>query len=201
MRRPCSGRALSSVRPSVLCVLLVTACSALWSPPPALAHTSLVSSTPAPDAVVAVPVEVVTLVFSEPVSPRTVQVVVSGPDGADLAAGPVQVSGGTVTRSVGARSTAGSYRLAYRVLAEDGHPITGQVPFEVALSAAGSPTTSAATTTAQPPAAGSAQTPEGASRTAGTTSSAPALLAVLSGLALVLGIGAVRAARRVEPGR
>lgn len=200
MRRPCSGRA-SSVPSSVLLVLLVAASSTLGSASPALAHTSLVGSTPAPDAVVSSAPEV-TLVFSEPVSARHVQVVVTGPDGAELADGPVQVSGSTVSRSLAALPASGGYRLAYRVLAEDGHPVTGEVPFRVDLPAAGAAGVGATPTTEPPPATVAApQTAPQTSGTGGTTSIVPALLAGLAGVALVLVVGAVRAARRAEPGR
>ena len=191
MRSPCSGRASS-----VTCGLLLGACSVLWSPTPALAHTSLVGSTPSSSAVVSTPLDAVTLVFDQPVSPRLARVVVSGPDGADVADGPARVSGGTVTRAVGAPPPAGDYRLAYRVLAEDGHPITGQVRFRVTSSAVptGAVTTAVPQQQVQP-----ASAP--ASQTASQTYLVPALVAGLVGAGVVLVLGAVRAGRRAGAGR
>ena len=209
MRRPCSGRARSSVPPSTgprgpfllpsaLCLSIVSA-SVLCGASPASAHTSLVSSSPAADAVVDAPVEVVTLVFDEPVSPRQIRMIVTGPGGADVADGPARVSGGTVTRAVGAWPTGGSYRLAYRVLAEDGHPIAGQVPFQVRLPAA-TVVPPPVTTADRPPATDAAQ-PAQASRQDGSTGVAPALFAGLVGVGAVLVAGAVRAARRSPASR
>ena len=201
MPRSPSGPARSWLsRSSAAGVALVAACSVLSSARPALAHTSLVSTSPRPNTVVVDPVEVVTLVFSQPVSPDQVQVVVTGPEGADVADGPSRVSGGAVSRSVGAWSTPGTHRLAYRVLAEDGHPITGEVSFEVAPAAVGPPPASTATTTVPPTATGPAQAPISASRPAGTIV-APALLTVLGAVAVALVVGAVRAGRRAGAGR
>ena len=221
MRRPCSARARSSPRASAACVLLVVAGWALWSPTPALAHTSLLGSTPAPSASVSAPLESVTLEFSQAVSPRQARIVVSGPDGVDLADGPVRVSGGTVTRAVGAQPTAGDYRLAYRVLAEDGHPITGQVQFRLTSSAvqagnvqaggvqAGGVQGGAVPPAAQPTGAATPGVPQQqpvpalatSSRGTGPASLVPALVAGLVGVGVVLVLGAVFAGRRAGAAR
>jgi methionine-rich copper-binding protein CopC len=190
----------SCTRPWLLwsVLLVVAACSVVWSAPPAWAHTSLVSSTPASGAVLVDPVEVVTLAFSQPVSPRQVQVVVTGPDGEDLGQGAVQVSGGTVSRSLGAWSQSGEHQLAYRVLAQDGHPITGQVRFSVALPAGAAPTPSPSTAVPSitpREVAGSAQP-----TVAQGTSVVPALVAGLAGVAVLLVVAGVRAGRRTQVG-
>lgn len=213
MRRLCPGRAETSARPvlvrrpvvgrsSVLCVLLLSGPVVLATAGPALAHTSLVRSDPGTSAVVAGPFDTVTLVFDQPVSSRAAQVVVTGPDGADVAAGPARVAGATVSAPVTGFPSAGGYRLAYRVLAEDGHPLTGQVPFEVAPAAVTDIPTAAGATSTPAPVSGAAQaqTPAAATRSSGT-GVAPAALAGLAALAGALVAGAVRAGRRGRTGR
>ena len=92
---------------------------------PASAHTALERSAPAADASVAAAPDVVELVFTEPVSPRLATVVVTGPDGASAADGPVKVSGASVVQPLRADAVPGRYRVASRVVATDGPPITG----------------------------------------------------------------------------
>jgi hypothetical protein len=165
---------------------------------PAQAHTSLVSSAPSSGAVLEGPVPVVTLVFSRPVLSRQAQVVVTGPDGAAVAGGPAQVSGGTVRWPVGPWPTSGAYRLAYRVLAEDGHPITGEVPFRVSPAVA--PTPTAAPPPGSPAVTGSASAPA-SSPGPPATPLVPALASALAAVAVLLVVGGVRAGRRAGLGR
>ena len=179
---------------AVLGVLLVVACSSIWGARPALAHTSLISSTPAPDAVVDEPAAVVTLVFDTPVSSRRARLVVTGPGGVDVGDGPARTSGGTVSLPVGAWPTSGVFRLSYRVLAEDGHPLTGQLPFRVTSGAAAGDQAAAPSAT-PPTAAGPAPAPPATDPRTGTTV-VPVLVAVLCALAVVLVVGGSRAGRR-----
>lgn len=155
---------------------------------PALAHTSLVSTTPAAGAVVAAEVGSVTLVFSQPVLSSQALVVVSGPDGADRADGPAQVSGGTVSQPVGPVPTSGSHRLAYRVLAEDGHPITGEVSFQVEQAAAPA-------AAVPPPVAAAPAEVTTASSSPGGGGWAPALAVGLGVVSVAFVAAAVRARR------
>ena len=182
-------------------VVALAVCCVLGTAQPALAHTSLVSTSPAADTVIVDAVEVVTLVFTQPVSPDQVQVVVTGPGGVDVMDGPIRVSGGSVNRSVGAWTASGTHRLAYRVLAEDGHPITGEVSFGVAPAAVGPAPTGSPTTTSVPTAtAGPGQAPSSAPRPVGTNV-ALALVTVLGAVAVLLVVGAVRAGRHAGAGR
>lgn len=223
MRRPGPGRALSS-----LLLLVVAAAPVLLTAGPARAHTSLVSSSPAAGSVVA-DLGVVTLVFSQAVSPRQVRVVVTGPAGADLAEGSAQVSGGTVRQPVGALTESGDHRLAYRVLAADGHPITGEVPFQVELAATststagpssvGTPVGGPATGDTAPDDTAPDDTAPGDTTPGGTTTGgssaaseprgatqaagggwAPGVALGLAGASVALVAGAVRAGRRDTDG-
>ena len=110
-------------------VALVAGLTGARGAAPAWAHTALAGTTPAAGATVTEPVDAVRLTFTEPVSPGLAQVVVSGPDGAEVTSGEAQVAEQVVTQPLQALPVAGSYRVAYRVVAADGHPITGQLQF------------------------------------------------------------------------
>ncbi|HEY1135266.1 MAG TPA: copper resistance CopC family protein [Nocardioides sp.] len=108
---------------------------------PAQAHASLVSSSPEGGASVAtVPAEV-SLTFSQEVR-APAYVVLTSPSG-DLADGDPVIDGDTVTQAV-TPGPAGSYSLTFRVVSADGHPITGEVTFEVTEGDGSTPDSSAA---------------------------------------------------------
>lgn len=128
-------------------------------------HTSLRSISPADGAVLATPPTQIVLVFDEAVSERFHQVVLTRA-GAAVSLGETAVSSDTVRTPIPGVLEAGAYRIAYRVVATDGHPITGQSAFEVA--GVGSPSgsagtagsvTAAPTGDATPAAAGSPEPP------------------------------------------
>ena len=197
MRRTPSGRATSAPA-----ALLLAACLVAITPSPAQAHTSLATSTPSAGATVVQPLEVVQLVFTSAVSAEQAQVVLTAPDGTDVAQGPARVSGATVGQSVDAWPASGSYRLAYRVLAQDGHPITGRVPFTVdpaaVTSAPAALPTDGATAPAQDPvpvASAAQPAPE-----EGGGWLVPGLAAGLALAVIALGGALVRSSRRSQVG-
>jgi methionine-rich copper-binding protein CopC len=97
----------------------------------------LESSTPRDAAVVGTAPTSVALVFDEAVGKIGAAATLTGPSGT-AASGPVSISGRQVTVPVSA-SGAGSYRLAWRVVSDDGHPVTGTVRWTVRGVAGGSP--------------------------------------------------------------
>jgi methionine-rich copper-binding protein CopC len=99
-------------------------------PSPAAAHASLLASTPeAGDVLEALPDQVV-LEFTEAVSPPA-YVNVRSPDGDPVMVGDPVVRGAVVTQALTDGELPGTYSLAYRVVSEDGHPLTGEVVFSV----------------------------------------------------------------------
>jgi hypothetical protein len=104
--------------------------------------------------------------FSDEVLPGLVRVVVRDARGHDHVAGRVAVLGGRVSarlEDVGA----GRYRVDYRVVAADGHPVTGTYRFRVtagAATATGEATAGAATFAAPPVEASTAGTAFGSTR-------------------------------------
>ena len=106
--------------------------SAVATPMPyaaAPAHSALVSAVPADQAVLASgPTELV-LTFNEEINPRFAQLALSR-SGDVVALNPATATG-TVLRATLADPGPGTYRIAYRVVSADGHPISGETSFTV----------------------------------------------------------------------
>ncbi|HEY9312947.1 copper resistance CopC family protein [Williamsia sp.] len=97
----------------------------------ALAHSSLVSSTPAVDAALDKQPTSIELVFNQDISEQFAQVALTDSAGEQLQLSEVAVSGPTVTTPIVSSVPAGRYTIGYRVVSADGHPITGEVAFSV----------------------------------------------------------------------
>lgn len=194
----------SLLRRLLLAVLVLVALA-----PPASAHTVLQSVTPADGATVTGAAQV-QLVFSGEVREELSAVAVTGPGGTDVVDGPPSGSGTRVVQPLRAPLPDGTWTVAYRVVAADGHPVTGTTTFVVqAQAAAGSEAApeagGAAPGTAAPappadevgsePAAAPAPAPAPPSEASGGT---PVLLLVLVAAALV---GAVLLAVRLRAPR
>lgn len=97
---------------------------------PALAHAALVETDPAGGATLERLPEVATATFSEPVG-SSAYLVVTAPDGTDASAGVAEVVDNTVSVPLEDVGIRGDYRMSYRVVSADGHPIQGEIGFEV----------------------------------------------------------------------
>jgi methionine-rich copper-binding protein CopC len=97
---------------------------------PAAAHAELVdSSPPAGSTLGGVPVTI-ELMFSSSV--KAAAVVLTAPHARRIELGQVRVDGARVTVPVkGKPKGDGGYTIAYRVVARDGHPVSGRVDFNV----------------------------------------------------------------------
>lgn len=134
--------------------LLVTVVVAALAPialvtGPAAAHDVLVSSDPARDATVSGDLDRVTLTLSEPpLAGLQTGIVISVTDagGTEHAEGDVQVSGSTIARDVDV-TDAGPYRVQWRSVSVDGHPISGEYAFTSTGSTASAAPTAAPTAT------------------------------------------------------
>lgn len=135
---------------------------------PAQAHTALKESSPAKDATVPPPSQIVLTFTDEVMVP---QVVVTDASGARRQSGPAEVDGAEVTQRIGGTLEAGTYTVGWRVVAKDGHPVTGTYTFTVAgvpqtPEASGTPDQTAPTTpapqvSATPAGAGNGEGPSG----------------------------------------
>ncbi|MUN35783.1 copper resistance CopC family protein [Actinomadura litoris] len=103
---------------------LVTALGAA----PASAHTTLRSATPAPNSTGAAPSKIV-LTYADPV--MVPQIVLTDGAGTRHAAGKAEAVDNTVTVPVTESLPGGRYTVGWRVVASDGHPVTGTFRFTV----------------------------------------------------------------------
>lgn len=95
----------------------------------AAAHTRLLGSDPADGARLDTAPQRVSLEFNEAMQPDFSTITVVGPDGAEFQTGAVTADGRVVSTGVSPLGAAGRYEIGYRVISEDGHPVTGSVAF------------------------------------------------------------------------
>lgn len=108
---------------------------------PAFAHNSLTASNPADEAVLdAGPGEIV-LTFDQPVQEGEGlnSVAVTGPDGEQWQGGAATVDSNVVTAPVRELGPSGTYTVGYRIVSADGHPVSGELTFELTKAGSGTP--------------------------------------------------------------
>jgi copper resistance protein C len=147
--------------------------------PAAAAHTSLIAAAPTGGSTVRPP-STIELTYGEPV--RFVGVVVLDARGGHHESGPPRVVDAKVTQRVAGTLANGSYTVGWRVVAPDGHPVSGRYGFTVSGGASGL----------------APSTPPAASRTAGEPSRAGWWWV---GLAVLLLAGAAGGIARIRQGR
>lgn len=113
---------------------LALAVALLAQASPAMAHDRLVDASPSKNSVLDVIPADITLSFSATPSNLGLAIKVTGPDGAEYAAGEPILDGTTVRQSLKAEAPAGDYRVDWRVVSSDGHPISGTIDFTVETS-------------------------------------------------------------------
>jgi methionine-rich copper-binding protein CopC len=126
--------------------LLLAVLSSLATALAASAHAALRSMTPASGSTVTTPPAEVVLTFNEAISTSFATVTVTDDGGRPVSRGRPAVSGKTVTQPL-EEVGSGRYTVAFRVVSEDGHPVSQKASFTVALP---SPTSAAPTVTSAP---------------------------------------------------
>ena len=190
--------------------LLLGVLSSIISAVAADAHAALRSITPADGDTVATAPRTVTLEFNEPIGTSFATVTVTGPSG-EVGEGRPQVDGTTVTQALADGLPGGRYTVAFRVVSEDGHPVSDTTTFRVAAAPATAsaspssqptPTTSATsgatTTTASPGATTPSERPSAATASddGGGKTLRLGLAVGVGALAVAAGTALVAAARR-----
>ncbi|MFC0115765.1 copper resistance CopC family protein [Kibdelosporangium aridum] len=108
---------------------------------PALAHNSLVDSNPKDKVALESGPQTITLTFDQPVQGgegiNTISVL--DPQNNHWEAAPPQVDSTQVTAPVRPLGPSGVYRIAWRVLSADGHPVQGELSFTVNKAGDGTP--------------------------------------------------------------
>ncbi|GLX03419.1 copper resistance protein CopC [Microbispora sp. NBRC 16548] len=138
-----------------LAVPLLALLSVMLIATPARAHDVLVASDPKDGAVLGAMPASVTLTFDQAVRRDFARLAVTGPDGAHHEQGEITVDGRNVSIGVRTGTPAGAYAIGYRIVSNDGHPVTGAVKFTVtgggaAPGAVTAPTATPAPGTANP---------------------------------------------------
>ncbi|WP_028927303.1 copper resistance CopC family protein [Pseudonocardia acaciae] len=95
----------------------------------AFAHNVLVGSDPADRSSLPAGPSQVTLKFDLPVQESFSTVTVVGPNGNHFEAGQAKVDGNSVTAPVSPLGPAGQYTVGYRIVSDDGHPVSGSISF------------------------------------------------------------------------
>ncbi|WP_028938489.1 copper resistance CopC family protein [Pseudonocardia spinosispora] len=103
----------------------------------AWAHNVLVNSDPVNGSSVAAGPAKVTLKFDLPVQQSFSTVTVLGPDGLHYEGGPSQVDGNSVSAPVNPLGAAGKYTVGYRIVSDDGHPVSGSISFTLTQAGTG----------------------------------------------------------------
>lgn len=129
---------------------------------PAAAHTALEASSPQHGGRLGASPPQIMLDFTGPLRPGVAELVIHGPDGLLVTPEPLRVTSDKMAQPLRPLGRAGDYRVEYRVVARDGHPLTGTIRFTLTRGApaAGSHKTPGTSTTAPAPdTAGSAALP------------------------------------------
>jgi methionine-rich copper-binding protein CopC len=173
--------------------MAVAAVAVLATAVPASAHDSLVHSTPAADERLATAPESITLTYSGDLlvlgdSTQGAVVLVVDADGRDWATGDLEVAGNTVTATVDPGMPDAGYQVRWQVVSEDGHPISGTVPFTIGD---GEPLTADAQTEAPTDADAPPYVPDPAVQTADETDGGTRVLLVGAGGAALAAVAFV----------
>jgi methionine-rich copper-binding protein CopC len=197
----CTSGAMSTLISRTLAVAAATAFTALFivlGGAPAAAHTDLQSSAPADGEALTTAPDTVTLTFATAVASQFAQVTVTGPDGRSVTTGETTVEGAVVRQPVSPNGD-GAYVVAYRVVSDDGHPVSGELGFTLTGSgAAPAPTQAEGPTEASAPVP-STPAPATASPAADSDTSEGdgwGLWLLLIGVVAVFVVGTVLALRR-----
>jgi methionine-rich copper-binding protein CopC len=169
----------------------------------ASAHTALKSVSPKDGSTVSTPPTRVVLTFSEAVSKSFATVTVTGPSG-DVGSGKATVDGAVVTQPLDDTLPNGSYTVAFRVVSEDGHPVSDRTTFRVLAPSPASTTsepvpTSSPSDTSTPTAApttSAAALPAGDDNPSDQRALRLGLAVGVAGLAVAAGIALIASNRR-----
>jgi methionine-rich copper-binding protein CopC len=174
--------ALRALAVSLLCGLALLLGSA-----PASAHALLEKTDPADGSTLDAAPTAVSLTFNENIPAEFSTLTVIGPDGAAYQTGPVTAANGTISTQVLPLGPAGRYQIGYRIVSDDGHPVSGSVAFTMSTAGTG---TGTAPAPADPSAPSAGAAPAGAPADGG-----PPVWPWIVGAVVLVGAGVVAALR------
>lgn len=134
-----------------LVACLIAGAAVLVTAPPAAAHNALISSDPKDKTSLEAGPSSVTLTFDQDVQGgqgiNTISVVDANGGHYEVAGDPT-IKDNAVSAKVNALGKAGQYKIGYRILSADGHPVSGELTFTLTKDGTGTPTTPASPDTA-----------------------------------------------------
>lgn len=154
---------------------------------PALAHDVLDSSNPAAGSTLTALPQQIVLTFEEPPDASGSSITVVDTAGKHMEVGAAAVHGATVSVDLAQQMPNGTYTVSWRVISDDGHPVSGTFPFTMAVPAQVAPTAAPAAVPAPAPAA--------------AASSGLPVWAIVAGIAVVAVLGGLVVARRATRAR
>ncbi|GAA4940025.1 hypothetical protein GCM10023224_22080 [Streptomonospora halophila] len=126
-RRPSAAR-----RPAVVAAALLGSLAlATATAPGALAHDTLIDSSPKDGAELDTAPGEVVLTFSSDIGQGSNAIVVTGPEGENHEEGQVEVDGPEAAIGLGELPAAGEYTVAYRTVSSDGHTLEDEITFSL----------------------------------------------------------------------
>lgn len=172
-----------SIRAAAIALCLIFSPLVGYAPISALLHATLLRSSPAANSRLAQPPDTIRLVFSEQVVPELSQISLIDPDGnarqLKVANDPRNVR--ILVGRVGSIPR-GQYKVSWRILSADGHPIAGSFSFFVESATAGLTAPTASSTALGSPDPAARDTHSASPSTETTTT--PVLASVLRGAGL-----------------
>ncbi len=108
----------------------------LLGAPAAWAHDRLTGSTPAAGSTVTAAPTQLRLTFTDEVANLGLAVLVTAPDGTSVVSGGPTAGPAGVLQPLLPLTLNGTYRVAYRVVSSDGHPVSGSFTFAARFAAA-----------------------------------------------------------------
>lgn len=164
--------------------LLAAVLLAMAATVPAAAHTDILSTDPAEGQNLAEPPEQILLRFNSDLLAAGGQLRAVDEAGTQVQLGPVQVQKTAMSADWPAAAANGTYRVSYRAVARDGHPIQGTFSFRVAADPSASAVPAPAPTGS--PAASPAASPPAQSGSGGSNLLLPGLFLLAVGVVGVL---------------
>ncbi|GAB2827980.1 copper resistance CopC family protein [Lentzea nigeriaca] len=125
-----------------LIACLIAGAAVLVTAAPAAAHNALISSDPKDKTSLEVGPSTVTLTFDQDVQGgqgiNTISVVDANGGHYEIAGDPT-IKDNAVSTQVAALGKAGQYKIGYRILSADGHPVSGELTFTLTKDGTGTP--------------------------------------------------------------
>ena len=113
---------------------VVLASMTMLVPLPAQAHTSLVSSVPIKNSTIKAMPKTIAMTFDDKLikiaGKNVSKFSVVGPDGKEIKLGPITLTNQIISAAVlEPKPKPGIYKINYRVISGDGHPVSGTIKF------------------------------------------------------------------------